>query len=75
VAHPGPGARRVGMAKVGDETIAAVRQGQPIADGKLEALRRFAARITRNRGVVTQADVDAFMKGAEWSAPGKLKAA
>jgi uncharacterized peroxidase-related enzyme len=100
------------MAKVSDETIAAVREGRPIADAKLEALRRFAGLITRNRGVVTQADVnvfkaagygnqaildllvlaatklisnytnhlaqtplDAFMKGAEWSAPGKLKAA
>jgi uncharacterized peroxidase-related enzyme len=99
-------------AKVSDETIAAVRQGRPIADAKLEALRRFAALVTRNRGAVSQADVeafkaagygnqaildllvlaaaklisnyanhlaqtplDAFMKGAEWEAPGKLKAA
>jgi uncharacterized peroxidase-related enzyme len=99
------------MAKVSDEAIAAVREGRPIADPKLEALRRFAALITRNRGVVSQADVEAFkaagygnqaildvlvlaatklisnytnhlaqtpldgfMKGAEWKAPGKLKA-
>ncbi len=100
------------MAKVSDQTIAAVREGRPIADPKLEALRRFAALVTRNRGAVTQDDVDAFkaagygnqaildllvlaatklisnytnhlaqtpldafMKGAEWKAPGKLKAA
>lgn len=100
------------MAKVSDEVIAAVREGRPIPDAKLEALRRFAAAVTRNRGVVSQAEVDgfkaagysnqaildvlvlaatklisnytnhlsqtpldAFMKGAEWQAPGKLKAA
>ncbi len=81
-------------------------------DAKLEALRQFAAKITRQRGFVSEADVaafkaagydnravldvlvlaatklisnytnhlaqtpnDAFMKGAEWSAPGKLKPA
>jgi AhpD family alkylhydroperoxidase len=100
------------MAKVEPEAIAAVREGHPIADPKLEALRRFAAKVTRNRGVVSEADVsafkaagydnravldvvvlaatklisnytnylaqtplDAFMKGAEWSAPGKLEPA
>jgi len=100
------------MAKVDDGAIAAVREGRPIADPKLEALRQFAAKITRQRGFVSEADVvafkvagydnravldvlvlaatklisnytnhlaqtpnDAFMKGAEWSAPGKLKPA
>lgn len=100
------------MAKVSDDAIAAVREGRPIADTKLEALRRFAALVTRNRGMVSQAEVeafkkvgytnqsvldvlvleatklisnytnhlaqtplDSFMKGAEWQAPGKLKAA
>ena len=100
------------MAKVEDSAIAAVRDGRPIADAKLEALRQFAAKITRQRGFVSKADVsafkaagydnravldllvlaatklisnytnhlaqtpnDAFMKGAEWSAPGKLKPA
>jgi uncharacterized peroxidase-related enzyme len=100
------------MANVEPEVIAAVREGRPIADPKLEALRQFAAKVTRNRGVVSEADVsafkaagydnramldvlvlaatklisnyanhfaqtplDAFMKGAEWSAPGKLKSA
>ena len=100
------------MAKVDDAVIAAVREGRPIADAKLEALRQFAAKITRQRGVVSEADVaafkamgydnraildelvlaatklvsnyanhlaetpnDAFMKGAEWVALGKLKPA
>jgi uncharacterized peroxidase-related enzyme len=100
------------MAKVDNAVITAVREDRPIADAKLEALRRFAAKVTRNRGVVSEADVatfkaagydnravldllvlaatklisnytnhlaetpnDAFMKGAEWTAPGKLKPA
>jgi uncharacterized peroxidase-related enzyme len=100
------------MAKVEPEAITAVREGRPIADPKLEALRQFAAKLTRNRGVLSEADVsafkaagydnramldvlvlaatklisnytnhlaqtplDAFMKGAEWTAPGKLKPA
>lgn len=100
------------MAKVDDETIAAVREGRPIANAKLEALRHFAALVTRDRGAVSQAEVEAFkaagydnravldvlvlaatklisnytnhlaqtpldgfMKGVEWKAPGKLKAA
>jgi uncharacterized peroxidase-related enzyme len=100
------------MAKVEPEAITAVREGRPIADPKLEALRQFAAKLTRNRGILSEADVsafkaagydnramldvlvlaatklisnytnhlaqtplDAFMKGAEWTAPGKLKPA
>jgi uncharacterized peroxidase-related enzyme len=100
------------VAKVEPEAISAVREGRPIADPKLEALRQFAAKVTRTRGVVSEADVsafkaagysnraildvlvlaatklisnytnhlaqtplDAFMKAAEWSAPGKLKPA
>jgi uncharacterized peroxidase-related enzyme len=97
------------MAGVAADHIAAVREGRPIDDAKLEALRRFAASVTRNRGLVSEAEVaafkgagydnaaildilvlaatklisnytnhvaatpnDAFMKGAEWTAPGKL---
>src|SRR6516165_10926780 len=48
------------MAKVDNAAIAAVREGRPIADAKLEALRQFAARVTRQRGVVSEADVAAF---------------
>ncbi len=96
----------------GHTNIAAVREGRPIADAKLEALRQFAAKVTRQRGAVSEADVaafkaagydnqavldvlvlaatklisnytnhlaqtpnDSFMKGAEWTAPGKLRPA
>jgi AhpD family alkylhydroperoxidase len=48
------------MANVEPEAIAAVREGRPIADPKLEALRQFAANVTRNRGIVSEADVSAF---------------
>jgi uncharacterized peroxidase-related enzyme len=100
------------MAKVDPEVIAAVRENRPIGDAKLEALRQFAGKVTRERGAVSEADVaafkaagydnravldllvlaatklisnytnhlaetpnDSFMKGAEWTAPGKLKPA
>lgn len=48
------------MAKVDDADITAVRNGAPIADAKLAALRSFAALVTRNRGLVSEADVTAF---------------
>jgi uncharacterized peroxidase-related enzyme len=100
------------MAGVDADHIAAVRDNRPIADAKLEALRRFAATVTRQRGAVSEAVVgafkaagysnqsvldvlvlaatklisnytnhiadtplDAFMKGAEWTAPGALRVA
>jgi uncharacterized peroxidase-related enzyme len=100
------------MAHVDDGAIEAVRQGLPIADTRLQVLRVFAAKITRQRGVVSEADVaaflgagftkaqvldvlvlaatklisnyanhiadtplDAFMKGAEWTAPSTVRAA
>lgn len=100
------------MAKVDPADIAAVRENRPIANAKLEGLRQFAAKVTRQRGAVGEADVaafkaagydnravldvlvlaatklisnytnhlaetpnDSFMKGAEWTAPGKLKPA
>lgn len=100
------------MAKVDPEVIAAVRENRSIADARLEALRQFAGKITRQRGVVSEADVaafkaagydnravldllvlaatklisnytnhlaetpnDSFMKGAEWTPPGKLRPA
>jgi len=48
------------MAKVDDASIEAIREGKPLADPKLEVLRKFAALVTRNRGVLSEADVDAF---------------
>ena len=97
------------MAHVQPEHISALREGRPIADARLQALRQFAASVTRNRGAVNATEVaafkaagydnravldllvlaatklisnytnhlantplDAFMKGAEWTAPGNL---
>jgi uncharacterized peroxidase-related enzyme len=48
------------MAKVPASEIEAIREGRPLADPKLEALRRFAAQVTANRGVVGDAEVAAF---------------
>ena len=48
------------VAKVEVAAIAAVREGRPLADAKLEALRQFAAKLTRQRGVVGSPDVAAF---------------
>lgn len=45
-------------AKVPDDVIQALREGKPINDPKLEALRRFAASINRDRGWVDQDDLD-----------------
>jgi len=50
------------IARVSEDDITAVREGRPIADAKLEALRHFAAVVTRNRGVVSPAEVAAFKK-------------
>jgi uncharacterized peroxidase-related enzyme len=97
------------MAGVHAADIAAIRENHPLADAKLEALRVFAAQVTRQRGAVSQVQLaafkaagydnqavldllvlaatklisnytnhiaetplDAFMKGAEWQAPGHL---
>jgi uncharacterized peroxidase-related enzyme len=48
------------MAKVPADIIEALRNGTPIADPKLEALRVFATRMNRARGWVEQRDLDAF---------------
>jgi uncharacterized peroxidase-related enzyme len=48
------------MAGVPAGLIAAIRVGRPLDDPRLEALRRFAALVTRARGVVDAAEVAAF---------------
>ncbi len=48
------------MAGVKDEHVAAIRENRPLTDERLETLRSFAAKITRNRGVVSEVDVDDF---------------
>jgi len=47
-------------AGVPDDVIESLREGTPIADAKLEALRRFAEVINETRGWPTDADLDAF---------------
>jgi uncharacterized peroxidase-related enzyme len=48
------------MAHVEADHIRAIRDGRPLSDPKLEALRCFAATVTRNRGVVSDADIAKF---------------
>ena len=49
------------MAGVKDAHIAAIRNGTPIDDAKLEALRQFAQKVTRQRGRLSDADTRAFL--------------
>lgn len=49
------------MAKVPNDVIDALRNGTPIADSKLEALRVFATQVNENRGWVDQSDLEAFL--------------
>jgi uncharacterized peroxidase-related enzyme len=49
------------MAGVPAPTLAAIRDGQSIADPRLQALRRFVSRVVAQRGVVDAAEVDAFI--------------
>ena len=48
------------MMKVDDAIINALRDETPLADAKLEALRTLTLSLTRNRGNVSQADLEAF---------------
>jgi AhpD family alkylhydroperoxidase len=49
------------MVKMDEQAIAALRNGTPIADTKLQALRLFAECVVRERGFVGDAAVDAFL--------------
>ena len=56
-----------GLAKldaVPDDVIEAIRNGKPIADPKLEALRRFTVQVVQKRGWVPDEDVEAFLDAA-----------
>jgi uncharacterized peroxidase-related enzyme len=48
------------MAGVAPSDIAAVRDNQPLSDARLQALRLFAAQVTRQRGAVSPQQVDDF---------------
>jgi uncharacterized peroxidase-related enzyme len=50
-----------GMQKVPDDVVQAIRNGRPIADKKLEALRRFTAAVVTSRGWPSDADTGAFL--------------
>ncbi len=47
--------------RVDDATIEALRCAAPLSDPKLEALRTFTLKVVRQRGEVSDADVQAFL--------------
>jgi uncharacterized peroxidase-related enzyme len=47
--------------KVSEEVIAALRDGQPIADARLEALRRFVEILVEKRGWASDSEVQTFI--------------
>lgn len=49
------------LQKVDADIVAALREGRPLADPKLETLRRFTAQVTERRGWVSDEDVQAFL--------------
>ncbi len=49
------------MQKVPGDVVSAIRNDQPIAEAKLEALRVFATTVVEKRGWVTENDVATFL--------------
>ena len=49
------------MVKMPEDVLDALREGTPIADAKLEALRVFAETMNEKRGWVSDADIEAFI--------------
>ena len=49
------------MVKVDSAAVDALRDRQPIDDARLEALRRFATAVARERGEVRGAELEAFL--------------
>lgn len=49
------------MQKVPADVIAAIRENRPIADGKLEALRRFTQAVVMSRGWPSQSEITSFL--------------
>lgn len=49
------------MEKMPEDILTALREGKPLADIKLEALRAFAAKLSAQRGWVDDADVQIFL--------------
>ena len=50
-----------GMQNVPEDVVQAIRDGEPIADDKLEALRRFARAVADKRGWLDDQDIKAFL--------------
>ena len=50
-----------GMQKVPEDVVHAIRANRPIADGRLEALRRYTASVVTHRGWPAQADTAGFV--------------
>lgn len=50
------------MQKVPDNVVQPIRKGQPIADPRLEALRRFTAEIVTSRGYPSEAALSAVVQ-------------
>ena len=48
------------MKMVPENVITALREGRPIEDAKLEALRRFSKAVVVNRGWPSEQDIEAF---------------
>lgn len=49
------------MEQMPDDILQALRTGAPLSDSKLETLRSFAAKLTRTRGWVDEADQQAML--------------
>lgn len=49
------------LLKVPDAVVDTLRNGQPIADARLQALARFTTAMVRERGWVAGAELDAFL--------------
>lgn len=50
-----------GMQRVPDEVVHALRSGEPIPHARLEALSAFVRNVIRERGWVSEGDVQAFL--------------
>lgn len=51
-----------GMQKVPSDVVTAIRNGQPIADPRLEALRRYTIAVVTSRGWPSDAEAQAFQQ-------------
>jgi uncharacterized peroxidase-related enzyme len=47
---------------VDDQIVRAVREGEPVPDGRLEILRRFTQAMVRKRGMVSETEIERFFE-------------